>query len=83
MIPDWKVKMGRLTVYSTERFYEGTVKHFHYIRGKGHLWQHYIWQYKPGTICTQVTVLGFILTWWAKDRSFKDTRPTQWERLLD
>ena len=82
MIPEWKVKIGRLTIYSTERFYEGWVEHFHYIRERRKVWEHYIWHSNVGQICTQVKVLGFIFTWWSKDRTFKDTRPTQWDRLL-
>lgn len=65
MVPDFKIKVGRLALYSTERFYEGSVKHFHYIRKRNHLWQHYIWKFTQSDICTQVKVLGFIFTWWA------------------
>lgn len=82
MIPDFKLKLGRLTVYSTERFYEGWVEHFRYIRQRGVLWRHYIWRLERGDVCTQVKVLGFIFTWWSKDRVWVDRRPTQWERLL-
>lgn len=90
MIPDWRVKIGQLTIYSTERFYEGTVRHFHYIRGRKQLWYHYIyhfnvmksteWGFRGGW---QMKVLGFILTWWSKQEDWVDPRPTQWDRLLD
>ena len=82
MIPDWKIKVGRLTIYSTERFYEGWVEHIHFIRGRGHLWHHYIWHSSTGRQCTQVKVLGFIFTWWAPDEiRWADPRPTQWDRI--
>ena len=81
MIPDFKVKLGRLVVYSTERFYPGWVEHIGYIRGRGKLWHHYVWHYRGGRPCKQVQVLGFIFTWWDLDRGFVDPRPTAWERL--
>lgn len=81
MIPDFKVKVGRLTLYSTERFYPGWVGHIGYIQRRGKLWHHYVFHYRDGHRCKQVKVLGFILTWWAVNR-FKDIRPTAWERLI-
>ena len=82
MIPEFKFKIGRLAVYSTERFYSGWVEHFGYIRQKKALWRHYVLDWHRVRVCTQVRILGFIFTWWAVD-CWMDDRPTQWDRLLD
>ena len=56
MIPDFKFKIGRLTVYSTERFYPGWVEHLGHMYRKKALWRHYVLDWHQVRVCTQVRI---------------------------